>query len=48
MMPEEKRQLLLTVFSKLKQKIIWKVVTALTMIILKWLQHLVSVGGGYA
>ena len=26
MMPEEKRQLLLTVFSKLKQKIIWKVV----------------------
>ena len=46
MMPEEKRQLLLTVFSKLKQKIIWKVVTAL--IILKWLQHLFSVGGGYA
>ena len=32
MMPEEKRQLLLTVFSQLKQKIIWKVVTALIVL----------------
>ena len=45
MMPEEKRQLLLKVFSMLKQKIIWKVRGDNLIKIWSYGDHIFIVGG---